>query len=259
MAQASFWRKQLQHLGRRSHSSRYKSRVLQSVRHFSFSFWSGWCGVFIAITLLFLWHWQLLLATVMGIGIMALLYFGQQWNWKQLFSNWQSCLKGFNRQLLVAVGGGSITAIGTYLGTVVWTDSESPGIAIATILQGCGTLLTLALVLWQLLNSPLANQTKFEAKLQALTHPQPLQRLMAVRQLTQWATSQSFSPIYRQQIAEYFRLMLTQEQESMIQDALWESLQNLDKIQLTPQSRPPQPIQLPSLQSYRAKIRQPLP
>jgi hypothetical protein len=82
---------------------------------------------------------------------------------------------------------------------------------------------------------------------------------MAVRQLTQWATRKNCSPTSRQQIVEYFRLMLTQEKETMIQDALWESLQTLDQIQLTSQPRPSQPIQLPHLRSHRTKIRQPLP
>lgn len=259
MAQASFRRKGSRQLGGTSPSSQGKSRGWQSARHFSLGSWGSWLLGLSAITLLFLWHWQLLIATVTGIGAMALLYFGQQWNWQQQLRNWQYFLKGFNRQLLIAVGGGSIAALGSYLITIVLTDSDNPGIAIATILQGCGTLLTLALILWQLLHRPQANEMKFEAKLQALTHPQPLQRLMAVRQLTQWATRKSFRSIDRQQIVEYFRLMLTQEKESMIQDALWESLQTLDKIQLIPQSRPSRPIQFPQLQSHRTKMRQPLP
>jgi hypothetical protein len=257
VAQASFRRK-LSSPNKRLPSSRYSSWVLKSVRRFPLAKSGvGLVGV-IATALLFL-HWQLLLATVAGIGVMACLYFGQQWNWEKQLRSWQYFLKGFNRQLLIAVGGGSFAAMGTYLGTVVWTDSDSPGIAIATILQGCGTVLTLTLVLWQLLRRPQGEEMKFEAKTQALTHPQPLKRLMAIRQLTQWATHKGFNPTYRQQVVEYFRLMLTQEKETMIQDALWESLQTLDKIQLTPQPRPSQPIQLPHLQSHRTKIRQPLP
>ncbi len=250
MAQASFWRKQLNTMLSPS-SRRYKTRPLRSVNRSGLgSLLLLLLGLVLVFTML-LWHWQLLLATITGIGVMTLLYFAQEWDWQHKWRSWQRFLKGFNRQLLVAVGGGGFAATGIYLATAIWSDSESPGIAIATILQGCVTFLTLTLVLFQVGNRPERSEGNLEQQLQSLTHNEPLQRLMAVRQLTRWASRRGLSSTHRQQIVEYFRLMLTQEKETIIQDALWESLQTIDKIQLIPQPRPSQPLQVPHLQSYR--------
>ncbi len=190
------------------------------------------------------WNWKLLLATSAGILLMLLVYAMQGWNWQVYWSNWRRFFTGSNRQLTVAVGSGGLAALSTYLAASIWVDSENRWIAAGTILQGFGTLLTLILLLWHAIADRLnRDEAKFEQLLKDLADAAPLKRLIAVRQLAHLVNHSRLSNGYRHQLVEYFRLMLSVEQEPAIRDAVLESLQNWDITQLKNQDN--QPLQFP--------------
>ena len=90
------------------------------------------------------WNWQLLLATVAGSGIMLLVYWLQNSN----LSQWHNWLAYGDRQLIIAVSSGSITALGIYLVACIWSESENQWLATGIILQTFVSLLTLGVLVW---------------------------------------------------------------------------------------------------------------
>jgi len=178
-----------------------------------------------------LWNWKLLLALVVGISVMLFTYSLQRWKWQLRWSEIQKLINGPNRQLILAVSSGGIATFSTYMAAAIWVDSHSPWIAAGAIVQGLGTLLTLVLLLWQIV-SRYTNQEAdlFEKLLLNLTEQDPLKRLIAVRQLTKFISRQSVDPALQQEVAQCLQLLLTKEEETIIRDAAFESLQTLDKL-----------------------------
>jgi hypothetical protein len=184
------------------------------------------------VVAMLLWNWKLLLALVVGIGAMLFTYSAQQWKWQFRWSEIQKFLNGPNRQLVLAVISGGIATVSTYMAAAIWVDSHSPWIATGAIVQGLGTLLTLVLLLWQIV-SRYDNQEAdlFEKLLLNLTEQDPLKRLIAVRQLTKFISRQPVNPELQQEVVQCLQLLLTKEEEAIIRDAAFESLQTLDKLQ----------------------------
>jgi hypothetical protein len=175
---------------------------------------------------LWLWHWQLLLATITGIGLMLTVYWLQSSNWHGYLLTYLSLLTGQHRKLTIAVGSGSVGALMTYLSASIWTNSENRWLAMASILQGLATMLTLALLSWHFISfKNRESQMNLEAMLGNLTDVVPLKRLIAVRKLTKLLVGKYLSTIERQQILEYLQIMLSNESELIIQDAIWSALQ----------------------------------
>jgi hypothetical protein len=185
----------------------------------------------VVVAMLF-WNWKLLLSLVVGIGVMLFTYTLQPWNWQLRWSEIQKFLNGPNRQLVLAVSSGGIATVSTYMAAAIWVDSHSPWIATAAIVQGLGTLLTLVLLLWQIV-SRYTNQEAdlFEKLLLNLTEKDPLKRLIAVRQLTKFISRQPVNPALQQEGIQCLQLLLTKEEEAIIRDAAFESLQTLDRLQ----------------------------
>jgi hypothetical protein len=172
------------------------------------------------------WNWKLVLATGTGVGLMLLVYWMQGWNWQVYWSKWERFLRGSNRKLTVAVGSGGLAALATYLAASIWVDSENRWLAVGTILQGLATLLTLILLVWQIITHRNGgNEAKFDQLLTDLSNPNPLKRLMAVRQLTKLTQKTPLSQDSPHQLIEYFCLMLSQEKEPVVRNAILESLQ----------------------------------
>lgn len=188
---------------------------------------------------------------------MGLVYQMQDWDWQKYWLKWGQFFHGSYRQLFLAVGSGGAAAVSLYLATAIYLDSDSPWLATGGVLQGVGTFLTLALLLWQILSRKSPSENKFEQQLNHLTETDPLKRLIAVRQLTHLATRKRLTQVTRQQVVEYFHLMLAHEKEEMIREALWESLQILDKTQTVTKPSQPQAIQLPHLKTPTPVIHQP--
>lgn len=161
---------------------------------------------------------------------MVLVYLVQGGNWQVHWYHWRRFLTGSNRQLGIAVGSGGIGALSTYIAASIWADSENRWLATSTILQGFGTLIIILLLLWHILTIR-ANRDEYQLEelLQDLTAQEPLKRLIAVRQLTHLVNNSGLS---RHELLEYFRLMLSQEQEPVIREAVLDGLQTWEDAQL---------------------------
>ncbi|MBU7584817.1 MAG: hypothetical protein KAF91_18220 [Nostoc sp. TH1S01] len=203
-----------------------------------------------------LWNWKLLLALVVGVGVMLFTYSTQQWNWQLRWVEIQKLLNGPNRRLVLAVGSGGLATISTYMAAAIWVDSHSHWIATGAILQGLGTVLTLVLLLWQIL-SRYSNQEQdvFEQLLLNLTEADPLKRLLAVRRITKFITRQPVNAALQQEVVQCLQLLLTREEEVIIREAAFESLQILDKLSNLPSSTatPLKPAKL-KVQTQKSQI-----
>ena len=227
----------------------FKRRSLRQLRRSG----GGFIGV-VGVVATFFWNWKLLLATVAGVLVMLLVYLIQEWDWQLYWSSLRRLFSGSNRQLTIAVGSGGIATLGTYMIVSIWIDPNSSWIAAGAILQGFGTLTILSLLVWQLLKqqgSP--DEMKHDQLLGNLTDTDPLKRLLAVRQLTRWGVDHRLSPSGRRQITDCFCLMLHQEPEAIIRDAILDGLQVLDYNPAINKSA--QPLQMPiALQQSETKV-----
>ena len=203
-------------------------------------------GPLAILTLLAVWGWwnsQLLAATGLGIGAMMLVYRAESWDWQQLRSNLKQFWHSPSRRLVLAVGSGGIATVGTYMSFGIWADSESHWIALSAILQNFGTIAMIALLVRQVLShSASKDEAVLDRILADLTDVDPVKRLIAVRQMTDLVKSPGFGKqssgksslakpskrIALSHTAECFRLMLSQEPEALVRNALLEGLQTLD-------------------------------
>lgn len=190
------------------------------------------------------WNWKLLLATVVGIGMMFFSYLAQNRHWQKYWQKWRRFVTGFNRQFTIAVGTGGLGAFSTYLAVSLWAEAENQWLATGLILHGFISLVSLALLSWSLLRDKKSSiEVRVEKLLLNLTHPQPLKRLVAIRQLTRLVKSGPLSSEYYWQAIECYRLMLAEPQLSFIRIAL---LDSLDSLGIEHPSRPPRPpIKIP--------------
>lgn len=179
----------------------------------------------LSLVSLWWWNWQLLLASSVGMGLMWLTYKMSQKQWRKLWQTGSGLITGYNRKLVFAVTSGSLGGFMTYLITAIWADTENRWLATGSILQGFGTLLTLILVGWQInrTNSD-RHVVKFEQLLADLTASDSLKRLIAIRQLTNLVRHKSLDREHRLQLIEYFQFMLSQPQETHLQEALLDGL-----------------------------------
>ena len=176
--------------------------------------------------------------------MMSVSYLAQNRHWQKYWQKWQRFVTGFNRQLIVAVGTGGLGAFSTYLVVSLWAEAENQWLATGLILQGFLALATLSLLVWSLFKEKQNSlEVRCEKLLLNLTHPQPLKRLVAIRQLTRLVNSGRLSPEYYWQVSECYRLMLAEPQLSFIKIAL---LDSLDTLGIKHASQSPRPaIKLP--------------
>lgn len=190
------------------------------------------------IVAMLMWNWKLLLATGVGVGIMVLVYSMQYWRFSLRWSDLQRWLNGPNRQLTLAVASGVIATLTTYMAATVWSDSDSAWLAAGSILQGLGTLLTIILLVWQIVNFYTQQQeSKFDELLVKLTHTDPLERLIAVRQVSKLVTRDRIDSM-QQTTMQCLQLLLLRETETVIREAVLDSLQALEALQPLAQPQP---------------------
>lgn len=181
------------------------------------------------IVAMLIWNWKLLLATSVGVSMMVLVYSMQHWNWQERLSELHQFFNGPNRQLTLAVISGGIATVSTYMAAAIWMDSSSRWIATGAILQGLGTLATIVLLAWQIVSFYGNRQAnKFDELLTNLTEKDPLKRLIAVRHLEKLATRNRLSPSHQRSIADCLQLLLNQEEEVVVRNAVFDSLQALE-------------------------------
>lgn len=224
MVQVSFWWRQVSNLKRTLPQSQLSAHLLPSLSRRQWRQLGRWLLSLTALAALWYWNWKLLLATSAGVGLMMLAYLMPVGNWQVYWSRWRRFFRGSNLKLTLAVGSGGLAALGTYMAASIWAGSPNRWLAVGTILQGWGTFLTLLLLVWHIIHQQGEwHQGKFDQLLADLTAADPLKRLIAVRQLTRWSNRCPLGE--RQQLEEYFRLMLAQERQPTIRKALLDSLQ----------------------------------
>ena len=209
--------------------------------------WKGinrWAVWLLCIAAMWWWHWKLLLATVVGIGLMSLTYLFQGRGWQKYCVKWQHFLTGFNRRLTIAVASGGMGGFSIYLATSIWESAENRWLASGLILQGFASVITLGLLigyLWQ--GKQQSQESQVNKLLGNLTHRDPLKRLIAIRQLTRLLKNNNLSEEYYWQVIECYQLMLSNSQVPTIKRALLDSLDELGIKQNHPST--PKPVKIP--------------
>ncbi|MBD2523134.1 armadillo-type fold-containing protein [Nostoc sp. FACHB-133] len=191
----------------------------------------GFLGFLTIVVAMLLWNWMLLLALLMGIGVMVLVYSMQKWDWQLHWSKIHKFLNSSNRRLVLAVISGGLATVSTYMAAAIWVDSHSSWIAAGAIIQGVGTLSTLILLVWQIVNFYENREEDYLDRLLVnLTDKDPLKRLIALRQLTKFISRQRVDSSVQQEIAECLQLLLSREEEVAIREAAFKSLQACDGL-----------------------------
>lgn len=186
----------------------------------------------IVVTMLF-WNWKLLLALAVGILVMLVAYSIPKWNWQLSWLEIGRFLNSANSRLALAVTSGGIATVISYIAAEIWVDSPSHWLAVATIVQGVGTLLTLVLLVWQIFSLQGNREEEyFEQLLNNLTATDSLKRLIAVRQLAKFSTRKQVNPSVQKEVVECLGLLLSREEEAVIREAALNSLQTLDGLQM---------------------------
>lgn len=186
----------------------------------------GLLTIFVAMLL---WNWKLLLALIVGISMMLLAYSLPEWNWQGHWDKIYKFFHGANRRLALAVGSGGIATLTSYIAATIWVDSHNPWLATGMIVQILCMLLTLALLMWQILSLYGSREEDHVEKLLInLTQKDPLQRLIAVRQLTKLISHKSIDTIIQKDIIQCLKFRLNQEEEIFIKEAICQSLLLLD-------------------------------
>ncbi|MBD2138900.1 armadillo-type fold-containing protein [Anabaena sp. FACHB-1237] len=190
-------------------------------------------GLLTIIVAMLVWNWQLLLSLVIGITVMLLSYSWQQWNWQLWWSELRRSLNGTNARLFLAIVSGALVTFITYMIGHIWVDSPSHWLATATIIQGMTTLLTLVLLLWQIFQLQLnQEQDNIDQLLDKLTSGEPLKRLLALRKLNKHLLSQDATVNSKKDIGKCLQLLLKQEKEAIIREAVLDCLQNVDEFKV---------------------------
>ncbi|MBD2530192.1 armadillo-type fold-containing protein [Nostoc flagelliforme FACHB-838] len=199
----------------------------------------GFLGFLTIVVAMLLWNWKLLLALLIGIGVMVLVYSMQEWDWQLRWSKIHKSLNSSNRRLALAVVSGGLATVSTYMAAAIWVDSRSHWIAAGAIVQGVGTLLTLILLVWQIVNFyENREEDHLDRLLVNLTEKDPLKRLIALRQLTKLISRQRVDSSVQQDVVECLQLLLSREKEVVVREAAFKSLQACDDLQSVKDHRP---------------------
>ncbi|MEH2027785.1 armadillo-type fold-containing protein [Nostoc sp.] len=193
----------------------------------------GFLGFLTIVIAMLLWNWKLLLALLIGVGVMVLVYSMQEWDWQLRWSKIRKFLNSSNRRLALAVISGGLATVSTYMAAAIWVDSQSPWIAAGAIVQGVGTLLTLILLGWQIVNFyENREEDHLDQLLVNLTEKDPLKRLIALRQLTKFINRKRVDSSVEQDVVQCLQLLLSREEEVVVREAAFKSLQACDRLQV---------------------------
>ncbi|BAY53047.1 hypothetical protein NIES2134_118710 [Thermostichus vulcanus NIES-2134] len=172
--------------------------------------------------------WQtdgpLLLATLSGVGTIFLL---SRWQ-RRLLTLWQNLrqrmYQWLHHPLASTVVAGLLACLGTYTLLHIGQQTADPWLVVALVLLGIllmGVIVLLATISGQLQQQQQTQQVS--QWLTDLTHPQPLHRLVAIRQLARLPEGAE-----RRQVQEALYLLLGQERDAVVRRAALEVLDHLD-------------------------------
>ncbi|MDJ0598361.1 MAG: hypothetical protein QNJ37_05930 [Crocosphaera sp.] len=180
-------------------------------------------------TLMLKWNPKLVAATLMGIGFMGLVYWVQTINWRSRWRYYYQFLQSFQGKLAIAVSGGTIAVISSYIALSIWCNVENRWLATGLILQGLGTFSTLGLVSWQLFDLPRKKrQHQYQEWVSQLTDTNELKRLIAIDNLVHLLETQQLTPTQILKLSGYFRLMLNQEKNKTVRESILHFFKRLE-------------------------------
>ncbi len=189
----------------------------------------AWTLAAVALLILLSLNWQLVVATGLGVIIMLVTYAAQGWKWHSLFLQVQKFINSPNRRLIVAVGMGAATVLGTYMIFAIWSETANHWLASVSIMQFVATLSVFILLVKQVIGQWLQEtQTQFDRLVLQLTASNDLERLIAVRQLAQCVQQNSLLIAQEQAIAQYCQVLLDRELVSAVREAALETLEALN-------------------------------
>ena len=247
MAQASFQWRYLVNLMQDSPLAEVSSETLKHLGRKRWTNSGSWLLVTSGMAALVFWNGRLVLATSVGVATMAIAYLLQDGQWR--LPDLRTWLKGWNRQFLLTVTSGSVATLGTYLTTAIWAETTSHWIATLLILQGAATLGMLGLLIWQSLTEKVERPgTGLHEVLADLTAIDPLKRLIAIHHITEILEQPDTDRAQHRQMASYFRLMLSREDQAIVREALLEGLQATTSGPAIAPS-PAQPLVMPLVKS----------
>lgn len=242
-----------------SQSSRYRHRSwsalgrqdwLASQRKFgAFSRSVDWValgkgGVFAAgVVGLWLWHWELLVATGLGIGAMGGIYLAYELPWEQYLEELYQLWRGTSQRLLVSVLGGASTVFVSYLAIALWQSTANHWLVTACLIQA----VMIAAILWMTLrqNWGTASQSQqFETALKTLGDRSNIKRLYAIRQLRQLFQQNRLTTEQKQTLYTFLRLAWQQETDTSLREALLSALSLYKPQKQTQPPVKPSPLQL---------------
>lgn len=166
---------------------------------------------------------RFVLASGAGVGAaLAVFYLAQkQWVLPPL---WRQLVGMLTRSRGMAIAAGSAATLSTYAALSLNKPFVDPAMAIGLALEGS---LLLGFLLWlssrsdrSLEPSSTASADSVDSYLEQLADPNPLKRLLAIRQMTRLARSPETSADVQADLADCFRIMLAHEPDPTVQQAL---------------------------------------
>ncbi len=180
-----------------------------------------WLSASMGTTFMLSWDSKLVGATLVGMGLMGVVYWVQTGKWQGRWLYFYEFSQSFQGKLAIAVISGGFGAISSYIAFYIWSNAQNRWLATGLILQGLGTFVTLGLLSWQLFNIPRKKQeNQYQEWVSQLTDNNELKRLIAVENLSDLLEQKKLNQSQIQQILGYFRLMLQQEQNTIIRQAI---------------------------------------
>lgn len=186
-----------------------------------------WLFATTGASLLLVWNGILLFALAMGFGTTLIVHH----YYANLMALWQQVTKwvsGSHSIVVISSCCGLFSLVASYLTLLIWQDTNSVGLALSILLQGLG-LLTLGLFVRQLQQEKqIRLPSQLDNWIQNLTALDPLKRLIAVRQIRHYVDTSSADTQQIQELKEYLQLLLKQEPEPSIQNAILEGLEQIN-------------------------------
>lgn len=185
-----------------------------------------WLIAVTGASLLMIWNGLLLCALSVGLGTTLII---QRYR-TDLTRSWQNASQWLTRPhstSAISVGCGLLSLIASYITLLIWQETDSFGLALALLLQGLGLVAVLGLFISHLLKREKQQLTpsRLDSWTHNLTALDPLKRLIAVRQINHYLEVSSVDVARTQELKEYFQLLLKQEPEPSIQNAIVSGLE----------------------------------
>lgn len=179
---------------------------------------------------LWAWNWSLTLALGLGAIVTYGLYQAQLHPWQDWLLALETWFAGPQRLLLVALGGGLVTGLGTYLTSQLWLGFHDLGLVFTLGLQGFGVLICLGGLLVQLLGHHRhVREQELDGILVGFGSGDHWQRLLAIRQAERMLARSPLTPEDAQLLLQSLGLVAQQDHLPDVRNLALDALDRLDR------------------------------